>query len=150
LDGQRAAARTLGLTLLIHDITAAHTDAAFAAVLAAVKAEAPQAIFVYPNFIVAKHARALLAFLSAQRLPSMFQDDWFVEQGALFSHYSNWVSLRRHAAEYVNKILKGAAPADLPVEQPQRFELAVNLRTAKALGLTIPPSILIRADKTIE
>ncbi len=150
LEGQRAAARALGLSLQIHDITAAHSDAAFAAVLAAVQAEAPQAVFVYPNFIAAKHARAILAFLAAQRLPSMFQDAWFVEHGALFSYYADWTRLRRLTAEYVDKILKGAAPADLPVEQPERFELQVNLKTAQTLGLTIPQSILIRADEVIQ
>jgi putative tryptophan/tyrosine transport system substrate-binding protein len=150
LEGQRAAARALGLSLLIHDTTDAHSEAAFAAVLSAVKSEGAQAMFVYPNFISAKHARALLSFLSAQRIPSMFQDDWFVEQGALFSHYANWADLRRRAAEYVDKILKGARPGDLPVEQPTKFELVINLKTANALGLTIPHSILLRADHVIE
>ena len=150
LEGQRAAARTLGLSLLIHDIADAHTDAVFAGVLAAVKAEAAEAMFVYPNFIAAKHRRAILAFLSANLLPSMFQDASFVEQGALFPHYANWGDLRRRAAEYVGKILKGAKPGDLPVEQPTKFELVVNLKTARALGLTIPPSVLLRADRVIE
>jgi putative ABC transport system substrate-binding protein len=150
LEGQQAAARALGLTLLIHDTTDAHSEAAFAAVLSAVKSEGAQAMFVYPNFISAKHARALLSFLSAQRIPSMFQDRWFVEQGALFSHYANWTNLRRRTAEYVDKILKGAKPGDLPVEQPTKFELLINLKTAKALGLTIPQSLLVRADEIIE
>ena len=84
LEGQRAAARTLGLTLLIHDIAEAHSEGAFAAVLSKLESEGAEAVFVYPNFIAGKHARAILAFLSAHRLPSMFQDSWFVEQGALF------------------------------------------------------------------
>jgi ABC-type uncharacterized transport system substrate-binding protein len=108
LEGQRAAARALGLSLLIHDIADAHTDMEFAGVLAAVKTEGTEAMFVYPNFIAAKHRRAILAFLSANRLPSMFQDSSFVEQGALLSHYANWVTLWRRAADYVDKILKGA------------------------------------------
>jgi putative ABC transport system substrate-binding protein len=150
LQGQRAAASKLGLSLLIHDITDAHTDAAFAAVLKKLESEAPEAMFVYPNFIAAKHARAILAFLWANRLPSMFQDAWFVEQGALFSYYANWASLRRRTADYVDKILKGAKPGDLPVEQPTKFELDVNLKTAKAFGLTIPQSILLSADNVVE
>ena len=150
LEGQRAAARTLDLSLLIHDIADAHTDTEFARVLAAVKAQAAEAMFVYPNFIAAKHRKAILAFLSANRLPSMFQDASFVEQGALFSHYANWVNLRRRAAEYVDKILKGTKPGDLPIEQPAKFELVVNLKTARALGLTISPSLLLRADRVIE
>ena len=151
LEGQRKAAPTLGLTLLINDIADAHTDEAFAAVLATVKSESPDALFAYPNFIVAKHRQALLAFLSANGLPSMFQDSSFAEQGALFSHYANWVTIRRRTAEYVDKILKGVAvPANMPVEQPEKFDLVVNLKTAKALGLTIPQSILVRADEVIE
>jgi putative ABC transport system substrate-binding protein len=150
LEGQRAAARTLGLSLLIHDIAEAHSEAAFAAVLSKLESEGAEAVFVYPNFIAGKHARAILAFLSAHRLPSMFQDSWFVEQGALFSHYANWNSLRRTTAEYVDKILKGAKPGDLPIAQPTKFELVVNLKTARTFGLTIPESLLLRADKVIE
>jgi putative ABC transport system substrate-binding protein len=140
----------LDLSLLIHDIADAHTDMAFARVLADVKAEAVQAMFVYPNFIAAKHRTAILEFLAANRLPSMFQDASFVEQGALFSHYANWGELRRRAAEYVDKILKGAKPGDMPVEQPTKFELVINMKTAKALGLTISPLLQLRADRVIE
>ncbi len=150
LEGQRNAAAALGVTLLIHDIADAHTESSFASLLTVVKREAPDAIFVYPNFISAKHRKAILAFLTTNRLPSMFQDASFAEQGALFSYYANWIELRRQAAEYVDKILKGANPADLPVEQPPRFELVVNLKTAKEYGLTISPSILAFASKIIE
>lgn len=150
LKGQQSAARTLEVSLLIHDITDAHGDEAFAAVLASVESEAAEAIFVYPNFIAAKHARKILAFLSAHRLPSMFQDTWFAEQGALFSYYADWIRLRRRAAEYVDAILKGAKPGDLPVEEPTKFELIVNLNTAEKFGLAIPESILLRADRVIQ
>jgi len=150
LEGQREAAKALGLTLLIHDITDAHDKAAFDALLSTVGSEKPDAIFVYPNFISAKHRQAILAFISAHHLPSMFQGTSFAEQGALFSHYADWSSLRRRTADYVDKILKGAAPGDLPVEQPKSFDLVVNLKTAKALGLTIPRLILLRAERIIE
>jgi putative tryptophan/tyrosine transport system substrate-binding protein len=150
LEGQREAARALGLTLLIHDITDAHDEAAFAALLSTVESEKPDAIFVYPNFIATKHRQSLLGFISAHHLPSMFQSAPFAEQGGLFSHYADWTNLRRRTADYVDKILKGATPADLPVEQPKSFDLVVNMATAKALGLTIPQSILLRAEKIIE
>jgi len=150
LEGQQQAAKALGVTLLIHDITDAHENAAFDAVLATVASETPDAVFVYPNFIAGKHASKILDFLSEHHLPSMFQDSLMAERGALFSHYADWDELRRRTAEYVDKIFKGASPAELPVEQPRRFDLVVNLTTAKALGLTIPQSILARAERTIE
>lgn len=150
LDGQREAAKALGLTLLIYDITDAHSEQAFSALLAEVKAEKPDAVFVYPNFISAKHGSAILAFVAENRLPSMFQQSTFADQGALFSHYADWDVLRRRTADYVDMILKGAKPGELPVEQPKSFELVVNLKTAKALGLTMPPSILARAARVIE
>jgi ABC-type uncharacterized transport system substrate-binding protein len=150
LDGQRAAAGPLGVSLLIHDIANAHNEAEFARVLADVKAGGADAMFVYPNFIAAKHRRMILDFLAANRMPSMFQEDTSVDQGGLFSHYANWHTLRRRTADYVDMILKGAKPGDLPVEQPTKFELLINMKTAKALGLTIPPSLLLRADRVIE
>jgi putative ABC transport system substrate-binding protein len=95
--------------------------------------------------------RARLADLAAKtELPSMYENREYVEAGGLMSYGPNVPDLFRRAATYVDKILKGVKPADLPVEQPTRFELVLNLKTAKALGVTIPQSLLLRADEIIE
>jgi putative ABC transport system substrate-binding protein len=92
----------------------------------------------------------ILAFAAKSRLPTMFMDRDYVAVGGLMSYGSNYPEQFRQAADYVAKILKGAKPGDLAVEQPTKFELIINLKTAKALGLTIPPSLLQRADQVIE
>jgi putative ABC transport system substrate-binding protein len=84
------------------------------------------------------------------RLPGVFELAAYAEAGCLLAYAPNLPDIYKHAAIYVDKILKGAKPADLPVEQPTKFELVINLKTAKALGLTIPPSVLGRADQIIE
>jgi putative ABC transport system substrate-binding protein len=96
-------------------------------------------------------ARQLIAnFALKNRLPSIYDERLFVEAGGLLSYAPSFADSFRRAATYVDKILKGQKPADLPVEQPTKFELIINLKTAKALGLTIPPSLLLRADQVIE
>src|SRR5262249_16628700 len=96
------------------------------------------------------HQKRILDFATKNRLPSVFWQRGFAEAGALLSYGTSYPDLFRAAANYVDKILHGAKPADLPVEQPTRFEFVVNLKSAKALGLTIPQSLLLRADQVIE
>ena len=92
----------------------------------------------------------IVRFAVEHRIPAMYEFREFVSDGGLLSYGPNLMEMFRRSAGYVDKILKGRKPADLPIEQPTRFELVVNLKTAKALGLTIPPSILVRADQLIE
>jgi ABC-type uncharacterized transport system substrate-binding protein len=116
----------------------------------ALKEESADALLVVADSLFNLH-RARLADLAARnRLPSMYGFREFVEAGGLMSYGPSVSAVFRRAATYVDKILKGAKPADLPVEQPTTFELVINLKTAKALGLTIPPALLQRADQVIE
>jgi putative ABC transport system substrate-binding protein len=95
------------------------------------------------------HRKRIVEFADKNRLPAMYQRDEFVEAGGLVSYATSFIDLSRRAATYVDKILKGAKPADLPVEQPKTFELIINLKTAKQIGLTIPANVLARADRVI-
>ena len=89
-------------------------------------------------------------FAAAQHLPAIYEAREFVDAGGLMAYGPSLAAMQRRVATYVDKILKGAKPADLPMEQPTRLELVINLKTAKALALTIPPSILVRADQVIQ
>jgi putative tryptophan/tyrosine transport system substrate-binding protein len=108
------------------------------------------ALYVFPNLINSRHAKAIIAFAAENKMPAMYGEREQVEAAGLMSYWTDWIALRRHAAEFVDRILKGAKPADLPVENPTRFELVINLKTAKALGLTVPQAVLLRADEVIQ
>ena len=140
-------ARRLGLTLT--PIAAQHPDDVEPA-LARVAKERPGALWVLPVGPLAARVRQVIAFAATERLPTIFPSRFFVEVGGLMSYGGDREDFSRRAASYVHRILKGAKPADLPIEQPTKFELVINLKTAKALGLTIPPSLLQRADQVIE
>jgi len=122
----------------------------FSTAFASVASNHPDALYAFGNPAIFKGRKLIADFAAANRIPSIYEERLFVQAGGLLSYAPSFIDLFRRAATYVDKILKGAKPADLPVEQPTKFDLAINLKTAKALGLTVPPSLLVRADEVIE
>jgi putative ABC transport system substrate-binding protein len=109
------------------------------------------ALVIQPLFIGGLgHARKIIDFATKNRLPNVSDGTQFAEQGGLIYYGSSRLELHKRTAVFVDKILKGAKPAELPVEQPTKFELVINLKTAKQIGLTIPPNVLARADRVIK
>ncbi len=119
-------------------------------VLSAISREHPDGLIVASSALILRHNAQIIEFTAKRRLPTMYSQSRFVKEGGLMSYGANMSDMFRQTATYVDKILKGAKPADLPVEQPTKFDLVINLKTAKKLGLTIPSSILYRADKVIK
>jgi putative ABC transport system substrate-binding protein len=119
-------------------------------VLRAIREAAVDGMIVLPSALLFSDKRRLAEFAIENHLPTMFEQREHVEAGGLACYGPNLSELYRHAASFVDKILKGAKPADLPIEQPTKFDLVINLKTAKALGITVPPSLLATADKVIE
>ncbi len=117
---------------------------------AAITKERPNGLLVFRSPIVSIHAKRITQFAEKNRLPTMFSYHQHVEDGGLISYAPDLLDLDRRTAVYVDKILKGAKPADLAVEGPKKFELVINLKTAQQIGLTIPPAVLKRADKIIK
>ena len=112
--------------------------------------ESPDALFVISDPLIRLNRRRVLNFAATKRLPAMYEFNFYVSDGGLMSYGPNHRDIFRRIAEYVNKLLRGGKAADLPVEQPTKVELTINLKTAKTLGITIPQSILIRADEVIQ
>jgi putative tryptophan/tyrosine transport system substrate-binding protein len=147
LKNTEAAARRLGLAIASVDVpTTRRFDEAFAGMTRA----RANALIVLPGDVTDTHRAAILGLALKKRLPTLYGWKMGPEAGALMSYGVDIAENFRRSAAYVDKILKGAKPADLPVEQPTKFELVVNLKTAKALGLTIPQTLLLRADQVIE
>ena len=118
--------------------------------LAAIARERSDALFVSSDPMFTNEAERIIRWTARARLPTMYSWRIFAEGGGLMSYSTDLAAIYRRAATYVDKILRGAKPADLPVEQPTKYELVINLKTAKALGLTIPPSLLLHADELIQ
>jgi putative tryptophan/tyrosine transport system substrate-binding protein len=142
---QETAAQGLGLQLVSISLEG-DIDTAFATV----RKEHPDALLCNPSPIINTARERIIEFAAKNRLPAMYAGAEFVDAGGLMSYAPDFVSMFRRAATYVDKILKGAKPGDLPVEQPTKFELVINLKTAKQIGVKIPPSVPYRADKIIK
>ena len=147
IDVLNEAARALGVTVqIVHVEHAEDLEGAFATIAR----EHARALLFVPATFFDMHRSRILRLVQKSRLPTISYEKPFVLQGGLMSYVEYSESADRRAAAFVDRILRGAKPADLPVEQPTKFELVINLKTAKTLGLTIPPSLLARADEVIE
>jgi putative ABC transport system substrate-binding protein len=148
LTGAEVAARGLGVRLQFVEATRdpADFDRAFSDMTRA----RAGAVTLLPSNLFYREHRRLVDLAARHRLPTVYPSREFVDAGGLMSYGASLTDSCRRAATYVDKILKGAKPGDLPVEQPTKFELVINLKTAKALGLTIPPAVLARADEVIQ
>jgi putative ABC transport system substrate-binding protein len=147
LQETQAAAKALGVTAQFYEVRdPTELDGAFPAMT---KARA-EALLVLPHAFIYAHARRIVELAAQGRLPAVYAFREAVEAGGLMAYGVNVPDMFRRAATYVDKILQGAKPADLPVERPTKFELVINLKTAQALGLTIPQSLLSRADEVIQ
>ena len=146
LEETRIAAQKLGAQLQLLE---ARNPREIEQVLDAAAGERAAGLIVFDDPVLWSHRKQVVALAAKRRLPAMYGFREFVDEGGLMSYGPDRVDHYRRTAVYVDKILKGAKPGDLPVEQPTKFELVINLKTAKTLGLTIPPSLLLRADEVI-
>jgi putative tryptophan/tyrosine transport system substrate-binding protein len=147
LSETQSIARALGITLEHHQvISKANYDTAFGAILR----EKANGLLVFPEGTTLANVTQIVEFAAKHRLPSMFGWKEYIEGGGLMAYGPNRDESYKRIAVYVDKILKGTKPTDVPTEQPTKFELIINLKTAKQIGLTIPPNVLARADKVIK
>jgi putative tryptophan/tyrosine transport system substrate-binding protein len=145
-ETQVAADQTHVLLHVVGPRNVEELEAAFADLIR----QRPDALLVTTEAFTRQHLSRILDFANQNKIPAMFEDSSFVEAGGLMSYGPNYEEVFRTAAVFVDKILKGARPADLPVEQPTKFQLVLNLKTAKALAIDIPPNLLTMADRVIE
>jgi len=143
----QSTARALGTILEYHQVRAsADVDRALDAIIK----ENTNALLAFPDPVTMRHRKQIAEFAAKNRLASVFGFKEYVESGGLMSYGPSRDEPQRRIAVYVDKILKGAKPADLPVELPMKFEFMINLKAAKQIGLTIPPNVLARANKVIK
>ena len=142
----QAAAPSFGMTVTLAPV---HDDAAIEGAIAAQAQEPGGGLITLPDSFNSRHRDVIIAAATRHGLPLIGTPD-FAGAGALMSYMFDPVDLHAQAASYIDRILKGASPADLPVQQPTKYSLIINLKTAKALGLTVPPSMLDLADEVIE
>jgi putative ABC transport system substrate-binding protein len=147
LTATERAARALGLRVQLLE---ARDLSEVEQALVAIRREEAEALIMLPSILFGREHRPGSAFMAQTRLPAIYWDRKFAEAGGLMAYGPNVRALMRRAAYYVDRILKGTKPADLPVEEPTQFELVINLKTAKALGITMPPSLLLLADEVIQ
>jgi ABC-type uncharacterized transport system substrate-binding protein len=145
--GTQAAAQTLGFKIISLEVG---DSEGFDSAFALLTAEHPDGLFTVNSAFMTANRKPIVGFAAKNRLPAIYSNETFVDDGGLMSYTAGLQDLHRRAAIYVDKILKGAKPADLPVEQPTKFELVINLRTANQIGLAIPANVLARADKVIK
>jgi len=146
LTDMEAAAKALGVKLLSLEVRSLDDfDSAFARA----KREGAQALITRTGALISTQQRQVLDFAAKNRLPAMYHTSEFVEAGGLMSYAPSYTDLYGRAADFVDKILKGAKPADLPIEQPKNFEFIINLKAAKQIGVTIPSNVLARADRVL-
>ena len=150
LDYKETESAARSLRLQLQSVEVSHVDDLDRAFAAATTGRAEALVVPAVNPVAFSNRKQIAALAQKNRLPSIYGTREFADAGGLVAYGPNAADLWRHAASYVDKILKGARPGDLPVEQPSKFELVINLKTAKALGLTIPQSLLQRADHTIQ
>jgi putative ABC transport system substrate-binding protein len=144
------AGQALGIQIQSLVRTGQRLDEHLESVFSAISRESPDALLVADNALIMRHGARIREFTAKRQLPTMYTGSRYMDAGGLMSYGANLPHLFHQAATYVHKILKGAKPADLPVERPTKFELIINLKTAKKLGLTIPPEVLFQADKIIK
>jgi len=147
LEEAQSAARSLGISLEPYDVTRlTNLERAFAQI----DSDRPHAMLTFFDYKTIAYRSMIVEFAAKQQLPAIFASRLFVDAGGLMSYGPNAEESFRSVARYVDRVLRGAKPSELPVEQPTRFELVVNLKVAANLGITIPPSILVRTDQAIE